>query len=119
MSETRKYCCYGLFSLEKGSVIIAIFNLIIAISALIGLICIVMDSYTIYGFPFYHYYIRYQSEINVVIFVEAGLSVLFNSMLIYGISKERSAYLLPGLISYILNIVVVSELQLNIQQTEL
>ena len=102
MSETRKYCCCGLFSLEKGSVIIGIFNLLIAISAFIGMICI-LDFGTIFGLMDY-YYIENASVINVIVFVDIVLSVLFNSMLIYGISRERSAYFLPWAILNISNI---------------
>jgi len=106
MSETRKYCCYGLFSLEKGSVIIAIFGLIISISALFGHIWIVFNPrIATYGIPFYyHYYIEKASGISVIILVDIILNVLFNSMLIYGVSKERSAYLPPWMILYVLNL---------------
>ena len=112
MSETRKYCCYGLFSLEKGSVIIAIFGLIISISALFGHIWIVFNPrIATYGIPFYyHYYIEKASGISVIILVDIILNVLFNSMLIYGVSKERSAYLPPWMILYVLNLLPVSEL---------
>ena len=105
----QKSCC-GLFSLEKGSVIIAIIAIIIAISAFIGLICIATEyprntSHVSFLFRFDNYYVTY-----VLVFGDIVLSVLFNSMLIYGISKERSAYFPPWFIFYVLNLAVVSEL---------
>jgi len=104
MSETRKYCCCGLFSLEQGSVIIGIFHLLIAISALIGLICI-LEFGTTKTIKFItlglmdNYYV-----INAIVFADIVLSLMFNSMLINGISKERSDYFLPWAILNILNI---------------
>ena len=105
----QKSCC-GLFSLEKGSVIIAIIAIIIAMSAFIGLICIATEyprntSHVSFLFRFDNYYVTY-----VLVFGDIVLSVLFNSMLIYGISKERSAYFPPWFIFYVLNLAVVSEL---------
>ena len=96
MSETRKYCCCGLFSLKKGSVIIGISN-IIAMSAYIGMIHIPLEKGgTLFRFIDYYY-------------IDLGLSVSFYSMLIYnGISKEESAYFLPWLMLYILKIIAVS-----------
>ena len=93
-----KSCC-GLFSLEKGSVIIAIIAIIMAISASFG------HGHVSFLFRFDNYYITY-----VLVFGDIILSVLFNFMLIYGISKERSAYFPPWIIFYVLNITVVSEL---------
>ena len=104
----QKSCC-GLFSLEKGSVIIAIIAIIIAISAFIGHIYIATNprstSHVSFLFRFDNYYITY-----VLVFGDIVLSVLFNFMLIYGISKERSAYFPPWFIFYVLNLAVVSEL---------
>ena len=93
-----KSCC-GLFSLEKGSVIIAIIAIIMAISASFG------HGHVSFLFRFENYYITY-----FLVFGDIILSVLFNFMLIYGISKERSAYFPPWIIFYVLNITVVSEL---------
>ena len=104
MSETRKYCCCGLFSLEKGAVIIGIFNLLIAIPAFIGMFFILEFGTTktikfiILGLMDYYY------PIFFIVFGDIVLSVMFNSMLIYGISKERSDYFLPWVILNILNI---------------
>ena len=101
----QKSCC-GLFSLEKGSVIIAIIAMIIAISAFIVHIGAPRSIIHVSSLSrFYNYYITYY-----MIIVDIVLSVLFNSMLIYGISKERSAYFPPWIIFYILNLTVVSEL---------
>ena len=113
MSETRKYCCCGLFSLEHGSVIIGIFNLLIPITAYIGMIHIPLDSlrkgvqdlrldldsFTI---------TRYIEIASIIVLNDIGLSVLFTPILIYGISKEESAYFLPWVTLYILKIIAVS-----------
>ena len=109
MSEARKYCCCGLFSLEKGSVIIGIFNLLIAITAYIGMIHIPFEKggtrFKI-GFGFVDYY--YIEIASIIVLVDIGLSVLFTPILIYGISKEESAYFLPWVMLYILKIIAVS-----------
>ena len=64
---------------------------------------------TIHGFSFfYNYYIANPSPLNVFVFVDIVLSVLVNSMLIYGILRERSAYFPPWFIFYVLNLLVVS-----------
>ena len=111
MSETRKYCCCGLFSLEKGSEIISIFNLLIAITAYIGMIHIPFEKggtrFKI-GFGFVDYY--YIEIASIIVLIDIGLSVLVTPILIYGISKERSAYFPPWFIFYVLNLAVVSEL---------
>ena len=102
MSETRKYCCCGLFSLENGSVIIGIFNLLIAMSAYIGMIHIPLEKGgTIFRFIDYHY-------IENIVLVDFVLSVLFYSMLIYGIWNLWSAYFQPWVMLYILKIIAVS-----------
>jgi len=105
---SRKCCC-GLFSLERGSVIIATFALIIAIFGFIGHIYIQANPRsTIHGFSFfYNYYIANPSPLNVFVFVDIVLSVLVNSMLIYGILRERSAYFPPWFIFYVLNLLVI------------
>ena len=105
---SRKCCC-GLFSLEKGSVIIAIFAQIIAISGCIGHIYIDGNPQsTIYGFSFFYNNCQREWICNVLVSVDIVLSVLVNSMLIYGISRERSAYFLPWIIFYVLNLLAVS-----------
>ena len=112
MSETRKYCCCGLFSLENGSVIIGIFNLLIAMSAYIGMIHIPLEKGgTIFRFIDYYYnenivFVDFGLEFLTVLYF--GLSVLFYSMLIYGIWNLWSAYFLPWVMLYILKIIAVS-----------
>jgi len=104
---SRKCCC-GLFSLEKGSVIIAIFAQIIAISGFIGHIYIDANPQsTIYGFSFFYNNCQREWICNVLVSVDIVLSVLVNSMLIYGISRERSAYFLPWIIFYVLNLLAI------------
>ena len=111
MSETRKSCCYGLCSLEKGSTIIAIFGLIIAFIAFIGhLVGFIIPKFAIYRFSFYDDYTLYY-----LILVDITLSVGFNLMLIHGIIiKEKSVYLTPWIILNVLNLLAVSELKLPI-----
>ena len=100
MSETRKYCCCGLFSLENGSVIIGIFNLLIAMSAYIGMIHIPLEK----GGTIF----RFIENIENKVLIDLSLSVSFFGMLIYGISKVESAYFLPWVMLYILKIIAVS-----------